>query len=367
MVPPLSSAKTPEEHLARLKDVWAYSVLSEEGVDVSLARSLCMHPFSKFHPMGRVLSYLLARQIREPLVPLVLLHPLLPLYESYQLLILWAIAGEKERVEALGAKVLALHPLNTLWTQEKTYQEEEAHQSYALIEKVYGGKEVFFGEEAPFFAALLKMVEKKGISLSPWPPCEHRIEYPELGLSLQRTKHFTAALCLAGEKTPLGVFSTDGAVVRAFGPQTAPLSRPDHFGVLREPDSQPLSRWSSMAADPEVWMEIQSTWEEKGQWLRVRFFGLKPEKSTFFCFYIKASVCHVDGEEVFPRTLRRLKKEARRAVFGKTLMIESLLPLPMELIPLAGEGGFWNCDYLLAFSVPSFEGRAEFRISSTTI
>lgn len=364
--PPFSLfSQTPEAHLAKLKELWAFSVLSEENLDPALVRSLCMHPFSKAHPIGRVLSCLLAKQIREPLVPLVLIHPLLPLYESYQLCILWAIAGEEERARALAEKMAPLYPLLTLWSRENSFQEEEARLSWELFQRITGSEEKKGGGKGnPFFLALEAAMEKKKGSFFPIAPQEHRIEYPELGFSMQKSGAFSGALSLAGDRTALGVFHAKSASIRAYGPQLFSLRLPENFGILREPDSQPLSRWAAVAADPEVWMEVHSAWEADGQRLQLRFFGLKPSISAFFCFYIRASHSQMQELKISPRSLSRYKGESKPVCFGGTLSIESLAPLPMELIPLAGEGGFWNCDYLLAFSLSPLEGRAEFRLQA---
>ena len=90
------------------------------------------------------------------------------------------------------------------------------------------------------------------------------------------------------------------------------------------------------------------------------FFGLKPEAPLAFSFYVKAGSAQVGNEKLQPKTLRRYQGISKPILFGGGLCVESLTPGKMEVIPLAGGGGYWDCEYLAAFEIHPVNAKMSF-------
>lgn len=414
-----------QEYLLQMKRFWSEAVLGSKTEPLKKACiPLLKSPFAKEHPLARVLSYLLAKEIQFPTPPLVSLHPLMPLDVSCQLALLLAIAGE-EGVQSFASKLLPLTFFPSLWCKEEDFCEQQAQFSISLLRRAFGiydplppsaiprgieksgigpggssdfltgardiarGKDRSEGEKSeakptqalgppsmgkaqlqnrffnheryidPFFLALASRSPQWELDSFPLT----RVADPEFGLLFQKTEEARSVVTLAGEKTSLGAFSAGGIEVRAFGPHMLPLNDARGFGVLRLPDSLPMERWTAIAHFPEAWMEVSSQLEKGEFRLSLRFLGLKVDKPIAFVFYVKAPHCEVEGEKLQPKSLQRIQGEAKPVLFGGEVEIASALPAKMEVIPLAGEGYFWNCEYLVAFEINSFEARGEYVIS----
>jgi len=171
---------------------------------------------------------------------------------------------------------------------------------------------------------------------------------------------FTAAWALAGEGIPLGAFDAGEVKIPSLGPHSYPLNDSSLFGVCK---TIPDGTWSRMASLPEVWHQAEFD-PQQGN-IKVRCLGLRPETPVAFVFYVKAQQAKIEGERFQPKTLCHYRGEAKPVLFmGPTsgLSIASIVPTQMELIPLAGEGCFWNSQFLLAFTMPIIDGNGIFKL-----
>jgi hypothetical protein len=153
---------------------------------------------------------------------------------------------------------------------------------------------------------------------------------------------------------PLGALKCGSIEIPAFGPHLHPLNDSTMFGVHRTE-----TVWSAVSAQKEIWFDVQCS--ETG--FTTRFMGVAPNISLFFVFFVKAELAFV-GEDLFPpRSLQRYHHRAQKVTFHShqdRLTIENKIATKMQLIPLAGEGCFWDSDYLLAYEIPSHDSRACF-------
>jgi hypothetical protein len=141
--------------------------------------------------------------------------------------------------------------------------------------------------------------------------------------------------------------------LRKFGPQGSPLGDVTRFGIYGEE----VNGWAPLKANREVWMHTERT-ENK---IQVRFVGLT--EKCYFCFYVKGDSCQIGSEVFKPKSLRRFQNECSKVSFGK-LKIELDRPRKTELIPLAGDGSFWEADFLLAFEIQPIDPQGLFSINS---
>ncbi len=157
------------------------------------------------------------------------------------------------------------------------------------------------------------------------------------------------------ENGPLGAMKCGSFEIPAFGPQLHPLSDVQMFGCHRT-DTQ----WSCLSAQKEIWFEYECT----DQGFMTRFVGMTSAVPVFFVFYVKAEQAIV-GQEIFlPRSLQRYHDASKTVTFqsnGDSFSIENQVPTKLQLIPLAGNGCFWDSDFLLAFEIPVHDPRTCFQ------
>jgi hypothetical protein len=243
--------------------------------------------------------------------------PLLPLHKLSQLAVLWKEAGFAKEASELAHWILQLAPFPALWCPEKEYREMD-RKELASLHPVVG-------------------------------------EAPAIDLTLLRAGAISAALTLDGEGTSLGAIRGHGVEIRAFGPQSASLQ----FGI----QGRGLDGWTHTAAYPEVWLEMKPAVEKETLKLDVRFVGITLETPLFFAFYVKAHSCQIGAEVLKPKSLRRYQGEVARVAFDQKLTIEVGQPQKVQVIPLAGEGCFWDTDFLILFELNPFLSQVSFRIS----
>ncbi len=177
----------------------------------------------------------------------------------------------------------------------------------------------------------------------PFTPLKSRAAFHH---TLICTPQLEAVLTLDGDRTSLGVIRIGEVEVRAFGPENGIL----HFGI----EGRGMDGWARSAADPEVWLEMKSETEGEGLRLNFKFVGVRPEKPLSFAFYIKAKLCEVQKNLLYPKSLHRFVGEAQEVCFNQKCLIETPHPHRLQVIPLAGEGCFWNTDFLLSYPIGSF-------------
>lgn len=289
--------------------------------------------------------------------------------EACQLALLWKLAGKEEEANRLAAWLsgwIQEAPFFSLWSRENEYDEAEGYLSFSLLCRAMGDEQLAAaflkkvpGPIDPFFLALAKLEPK----LEPMRAAKDEWADPYLGLGCFRSSGKAAAMTLCGAGTSLGVFSSKDVEIRAMGPQGLPLGKMESFGIDRQPDGAFMTGWTRLAASPEAWMHLQADLRE-GRF-GLKFMGLKPEEPIAFVFYVKAGSCHVEGQAFKPKSLQRYTGSSSSFLFrGKEsqIKIECVSSLKPQLIPLAGDGGFWGSDFLLSFEILPFASQVNFSI-----
>lgn len=277
---------------------------------------------------------------------------LMSLSKLCQLALRWKGAGRENEAGELVSWLLQLEPFPSLWCPDQEYDEAEGRRLFELIRGLYPHRPITWNwtrAEAPG----IDDPQELSCALKSKPLADGDIK-PILGKGpgFNLTLTPSMALTLDGDGTTLGVIREGDVEIRAFGPQSASLV----FGI----QGRGLDGWTRTAAFPEVWLEMK----ERERRFDFRFVGLSSEQPLSFAFYVKAKNCQIDKELFKPRSLNRYQGEARGPIFNGKLKIESGQPHKVQLIPLAGEGCFWNCDFLLLFELHPLLSQISFFIHS---
>lgn len=262
-------------------------------------------------------EYIRAKKLGTPSPLLIPQLKLLPLSKLAKLALLWREAGFDSQSEELSASLLKLISFPSLWSRENEFNEA---QTRAVISKLRD-LEPSLKKDLPFH---LLLVETKGIH---------------------------AALTLDGRKTSLGAIHA-GAEIRAFGPQTDL----EGFGIVGKGENH----WAQTAAYPECWIEMKHEILDASLKLNFRFCGVDLKTPLSFAFYVKADSCQIKNQLFKPKSLARFSGETDQILFNQKLKLVLDHPAKSQVIPLAGDGYFWGCDFLFIFELNPF-------ISSTSI
>ena len=336
--------------------------LSERGLralwaSASFERApfLRRNPYRNFSPLTEVLTHLLCARDQEKIPPFVPRLSCLPLGRLCQLALLWAIAGETERASSLVVSLPLDFPW--MWSREEEYNKEETEASIALVNKALGYD---IGTLSSFRDPFLQALAERAVSLNrDADPSGIFWESLEAG-------PFKAAWSLERAGTSLGVILTPFAEIRSFGPQMPPLSQSKGFGIL--PSQCNASQYASCFAMPEVWFEAKIDVKSERILLDVFFTGIRVEKPLKFSFYVKANYAAIGDVELCPRSLQRYQGGMQPVFLSRNkkenrLKIEMLHQGKMEIVPLAGDGCFWDCEYLISFDICSLNQKCHFCIS----
>jgi hypothetical protein len=237
--------------------------------------------------------------------------PDLPFLELIDLCLLSAYFGRPD--DQLASYLLGVGFCPALGTNEVAFQDTRV--PFDALERVYGRKE---GEsEEPFYREMERKIGKRTAE-----------EVPIRG-TLQK-----------GRQVGLASFFVGGIEIRTLGPQQMPLGDPSRFGMDQK---EPLA-WIRTAGPEEIW--IRPTWKEES--LEVEWSGV--ETTAAFAFYVVAKEARWKEETLLPGSLKKISGPAEPVAFGP-LVIEADSVSKMHLIPLAGQGAFWNATFLLAYEV----------------
>ncbi|HSX11495.1 MAG TPA: hypothetical protein VLF94_07275 [Chlamydiales bacterium] len=267
-----------------------------------------------------LISYVRAKNSKTHAPPYIPHWDLMPLHKLCQLALLWKSAGFVKEAGQLAHWLRPLASFLPLWCPEKEYNEKAAEQWLSRLSDI-------------------EPIEPDTV--------------PDFGLTLFSSPSLSSAFTLAGNGTSLGMIRAGGVEIRALGPQSPLLS----FGIKGRGEKG----WARTFALPEVWLELKTQSSETSCKVDVRFVGLKPETPLEFAFYVKAPKCQIGQEVLKPKSLRRYNGEASSVLF-QNLKIEVSTPHKVRVIPLAGEGCFWDCEFLAAFEIPPFDPQVSFTI-----
>lgn len=266
-----------------------------------------------------LLEYLRAKKMGKNTPPYIPKWGLMSVLKLTKLALLWHEAGFSKEATHLSNWLLKLEPFLPLWCSDKEYDEKEGKRLFSLLHKLKSAP----GEE------------------------------PEFNLAILSTPKISAALTLDGNGTSLGVIRAGEFEIRAFGPQDNSLN----FGIK----GRSIDGWTRVAAFPEVWLEMNHRFKDDECKFDFRFIGLKPENPLYLAFYVKAQSCQIGNEVFKPKSLKRFHGEAQSVNFENQFRIESGQPHKVQLIPLAGENCFWNCEFMLAFELHPFVTQVTFK------
>jgi len=329
-----------------LKALWADTI---QGKKPSLEGAPLRNPYRKGDPLSEALAHLILKKGRRASPPIDTQTVAMPVAELCQLVLLWASAQEREAASSLAHALPLDFPW--LWCKESEYREEEALASVALLRRALGREEEWSGSGDPYFETLAQTLCK----LPPPGEGPRPLDWFEV-----EAEGLKCAFTFAGDHTSLGSALSEFAEIRAFGPQVFPLSAPEGFGLRKTRGHG--NRWASFAARPEVWFEAEARPKGAGIAIDLSFFGVKPGGPLAFSFYAKTESAQVGNEKIQPRTLQRYHGATKPIRFGEGFLLQSLIPGKMELIPLAGSGGFWDCEYLAAFEIHPVGAKLSFSL-----
>lgn len=265
--------------------------------------------------------------VRQPFPSSKRAHPpyipkwdIMPLDKLSQLALNWHAAGLCHEAGQLASVLLSLKRFPYFWSTENRYQEERVTSLFTelkTIPQLDGPSPII-----PFSDGLLDGV-------------------------------FT----LSGNGTSLGAIRLQEIEIRAIGPQAFPLNDSNRFGIKTSGSDS----WVRTFALEEVWMEVGIK-KEKGCCINIRFVGLAFDHPMAFVFYVKARNCQVGTEVLQPKSLRSFHGEVQSVMFENGLQIESSHIHKVQVIPLAGEGCFWNTQFLVSFEMHPLQPQASFFI-----
>lgn len=219
-----------------------------------------------------------------------------PLYQLCQNALSLFDAGYIEDAAKFVSFLLPLEAFPTMWCKENEYDEKITLDLFSKIKKIH---------------------------------------YIESDFSDIYTISETGCFTMKGNGTSLGFMRFKNVEIRAFGPQITPLD----FGITNDGSDG----WVRTNALPFVWMY----WKEaKDGGFDCKFVGLVDSPITM-AFYVKANTCKVNGQIIHPKTLQRYQGDTQTVTFDDQVAIEMGLLQRIEVIPLAGEGCFWDTNFLL--------------------
>ncbi len=266
-------------------------------------------------------DYLRCRHSGQTTPPYIPVCDLKPIEQLAKLALLWNEAGFAKEAGQLAHWLSPLRAYPTLWSTEKQFDERRSSEWMERLS-----------------------------SIQPIPGWS-----PDFSYTLLKSPFMSGVLTWAGNKTSLGVIRGKEGEIRAFGPQSPSFL----FGI----DGKGIDGWVRAAAYPEVWFEFKSKLNENELQIDFRFIGVDSQTPLALAFYAKGPQCQVGGELLKPKTLRRFIGEGKEARIG-SIGIASPQTHKMEVIPLAGEGGFWNSDFLIQFEISPFNPQICFTIES---
>lgn len=268
-----------------------------------------------------LIRYLLAQREGRVVSPYIPEWSLMPLPKLCKLALLWAEGGWKQEAGHLAHWLLPFQSFLPLWCPEKEYNREEGEYWFSRLSQI--------------------------------PPIAG--ERPPFPYSLTHTSRMSSVFTLAGKGTSLGMIRAGNVEIRAMGPQSASLD----FGI----EGEGMDGWTRCFRKPEIWLELKTECQEARCLMEVRFVGLTPEVPLSFAFYVKAERAEIEGVVFKPKSLRRFQGKVKSLRFQE-ITIESSTPHRVQLIPLAGEGCFWDCEFLANFEIHPLEPRVCFSIHS---
>lgn len=281
-----------------------------------------------------------------------------------QLALFWQMGGQAKAAQQLASWLYPFVQRKMslmLWCKEEDYNEKEGFLSVSLFLKAVGdleGAKRALQKTAedipPFYLALAKQLQ---------PISMQQLEKSR-GVEELQGEGFWGLSTLQGSQSSLGHIRFQEVEICALGPQGYPLAEAHRFGI-EQTTKEDAAGWTCCSADREIWFQPQWTVQKESLLLRLRWVGLKPDSHLAFAFYVKAEQCQVGDFVLKPRHLQRYTGSLKKVSLSKEktcLHIESPSFLEGQIVPLSGEGNFWNADFLIAFELRAIESEVVFEI-----
>ncbi len=262
-------------------------------------------------------AYLCAKKAGRITPPYIPQCSLRPIHQLCRLAVLWHEAGFTQEAGELANWLLPFESFLPLWCPEKEYREKEGKYWFSRLANI------------------------KPILGSPL----------DVDIAWITGSALSGVFTLSGDGTSVGMVRAGKVEIRAVGPQTPSLQ----FGI----QGRGIDGWTRCFALPEVWLELKPQCVENRCHLDLRWVGLSLETPLSFAFYVKADLCQIGHESFKPKSLRRFHGEGKR-VQCDSVIIESTQTHKIQVIPLAGEGCFWDCDFLISFEIHPLEPQTHF-------
>ncbi len=235
---------------------------------------------------------------------------------------------------------------------------EKAHLAKRWVEKFSDPAKLLFYREESFLAEEVESFSLSGTNSS-------AVDL-HLAMASFSTPTLDACLSLTGWNSGLGTMRFDSIVIPSFGPQTAPLSDASAFGIsqtlgwgsvfISEKERLECEGWTRCHGRPESWLHLKASFSDQAVKLNSRFVEGEVDGPLYMVFYVQAGMCTVEssGETFLPGSLQRYKGKCDTVLLGDRIRLcMSGSEGELQIIPLAGEGCFWNANFLIAFSCPS--------------
>jgi|GEM_PF-4512629 len=285
-------------------------------------------------------------------------------------------------------------PFLALWSKEKSYDELKILSSYFLLfySAYHLGHQKRF---AGLMHALLEQITKRGASKRSSPPIfltmlelmietiKQPIESLKEDAPISTYNFFDPKYALISEKnekmsfiasfnqvgTGFGSLHAHGAAIKTFGPLIYPLDNPGGFGVY-SPSIEGFKTLNISEDKLEGWQRLCQPSEmlpnENGLWLYTSLqkephhihikTHLREESSSKICFafYVNANLCKVQDKIIEKRSLHHYSGESGavsiQGDYGE-IKLEPDSKNELHIIPLAGDGCFWDADFLIAYEL----------------
>lgn len=204
-------------------------------------------------------------------------------------------------------------------------------------------------KEEEFVASKIKEVLFRASKLAAAPSdCK-------LDVTLVELPSLRAALTTTGNGTSLGAIQCGDVRVQAFGPQSSTLK----FGIR----GQGMDGWVQTFAFPEVWLNMVHEIEMDRLQLKINMVGLKTEEPLSIAFYVQANDCQIGNKVYQPKSLERFNSPTNKIVFQNQFTIEIKNSINTQVIPLAGEGCFWDSNFLVLMEINPFMSQISLSLS----
>jgi hypothetical protein len=188
----------------------------------------------------------------------------------------------------------------------------------------------------------------------------------DLGMATFSSREIEACLSFSGWNSGLGTMRFGNISSCSFGPQRAPLSDTTGFGVsqalgggtviITEKERVEIEGWTRCHGRKESWLHLRASLADHAVQLDTRFVEGDSDSPLNMVFYVQAGKCSPEssGESFLPGSLHRYKGKCDAVILDERVRLTcSGTDQELQIIPLAGEGCFWNANFLIAFSCPS--------------